>query len=176
MAFPDRFYPAAVLRMSVRTPSESEPGSAAVSFSFQLKDEQVQERNDILFQFQWSLGSQPSLAQSMLAYAILTGVRVFLDNKRSLLIFPLRRPELARVRPDRLLGTRITDRSGKCEGSIGTGSLRCRSKSFCERKVLHMAKVGMGFASQVTAHCADGHRGETNDQSCSLASLKAVKS
>jgi len=39
-----------------------------------------------------------------------------------------------------------------------------------------MAKVGMGFASQVKADCADGYRGETNDQSCSLASLKAVKS
>jgi len=34
----------------------------------------------------------------------------------------------------------------------------------------------MGFASLVTADCADGHRGESNDQSCSLASVKAVKS
>ena len=39
-----------------------------------------------------------------------------------------------------------------------------------------MVIVGMGFASQVTADCADGHRGKTNDQSCSLASVKAVKS
>src|SRR6266550_5118880 len=68
MVFPDRFYPAAPLTMSVRTPSESEPGSAALSFSFQLKDEQVQEKNDVRFQFQGPLGSQPSLAQTMLPW------------------------------------------------------------------------------------------------------------
>ncbi len=39
-----------------------------------------------------------------------------------------------------------------------------------------MVIVGMSFASQVTADCADGHRGETNDQSRSLASVKAAKS
>ena len=39
-----------------------------------------------------------------------------------------------------------------------------------------MMIVAMSFASQMTADCADGHRGETNDQSRSLASVQAVKS
>ncbi len=91
---PDRFYPAALLTMSVRTPSESEPGSAALSFSFQLKDEQVQEKNEVLFQFQGPLGSQPSLAQPMLPWQECASSWTI---RGVWLIFPLRRPELARV-------------------------------------------------------------------------------